>query len=443
MRLIVLTAIVIVLTCLALVRPRIGIYGYVWFTLLRPDVLAYAANQSYFSTMLAVGTAAGSIIYVLRRGHVLLRNRICLALLAFVAVGAVTASLAIRTSDAWIEYLAFFKPMAILLLIPLLLETKEQVATMLVVCAASAGFLGVKYGVFGLINPGIRFNQGYGSGVMDNNFVALLFAGTVPLCWYAGFVVRHKIARLALWGTAFATVIGVILTYSRGGALALGCSLFLIAWRSKNRFLMTALVLLTGVVPAVYLAGNAYLDRLSTINATTTEKSAESRLTLIKIGLSIWEDFPIHGVGFGRTNQQNVMPVYYPRFTNERQYGVKVLHNSYVQLLASSGLLGFVSFMVTLGLTILDQRRSIRKASASDPVDRAVPMAFQTSLISVAIGAFFLSATENFFLWYIVMLSSAAWTEASRVEALEPGAPLTTVWQPPHRRQVVAQVVRG
>ena len=416
MRLILLTGIICVLCLLALVRPRVGLYGYVWYTVMRPDILAYVTTANYFSSGLALCTLVGSLPYVIGRIDYIPRSRITMCLLLLLAMDGLSTATAVDSALAFTEFWPFLRSMLVLLLIPILIETRAHLITLFLTCAGSIGVLGAKFGLFGLIHSNVRYSQGYGN-IMDNNFVALAFATGVPLCWYGSFLVPKGMFRVALWVAAFSSVIGVVLTYSRGGALAVAWALFLIAWRSKRRVFMIMLMLVVGLVPAVYIAGEVYLDRLSTIKAPTEEGSAAGRITLIKIGLEIWKDFPITGVGFGRTNQQLMMPKYYQRVIDDDNFSWKVLHNTYVQVLVDSGILGLLSFLLLLAVCVGTLRGSLRRLAGRDSAATAIPLALQTSVLAAFVGMTFLSAADTFWLLYVVLLTSAAWVNIERSEA--------------------------
>ena len=82
MRQAILIVVVLVLALIALVRPRTGLYAYIWFALMRPDFFAWAAGNFPFSPVLAGATLAGSIRYFPRL-RVLFQSSFTLALLLF------------------------------------------------------------------------------------------------------------------------------------------------------------------------------------------------------------------------------------------------------------------------------------------------------------------------------------------------------------------------
>src|ERR1035438_9770161 len=59
----ILQIVVLAISFIALFRPKIGLCGYLWFSMMRPDVLAYT-QANYLSLVLALGTLAGSLRYL-------------------------------------------------------------------------------------------------------------------------------------------------------------------------------------------------------------------------------------------------------------------------------------------------------------------------------------------------------------------------------------------
>src|SRR6476646_3306 len=85
MRELLLFAVVAVLCCISVVKPRIGLYAYIWFALMRPDSMVFASGRYQFSWYLAVATLLGSVRFA-GSGHRILRNPFSVALLCLLTV---------------------------------------------------------------------------------------------------------------------------------------------------------------------------------------------------------------------------------------------------------------------------------------------------------------------------------------------------------------------
>lgn len=405
------------------VRPRIGLYTYIWYTLMRPDQLAYVSYANYFSFVLAACTILGGFRVAGPRLGVLFKSKLALGLILFVLMAVLCSATAIVPELAFDVFWGFVRSMAVLMFIPLVLETPEQLRTAFLVAAGSIGFLGLKFGVWGVIHGGAKVNVGL---VNDNNFLALLLAIGVSMCWYSAPMIPRKMYRLAFYGAMFFTMAAVVLTYSRGGAVAMAVGLVMIGLRSKKKILVLP-VLMVFLFPAIYLAGDAYRNRMSTIVDPMAEGSAASRFYLMKIGLNMWKDHPLFGVGFGRTNQQRLMAEYAPEVVAATNYNIKVIHNTYVQILADCGVLGFLIFVTLLGGAILSLQFSIRKTA---PHLKPLPIGLQTALMTFAVGSFTISALPSFDAFFVLIALASSWQVVASEAQVEQSKPGPTVYNP-------------
>jgi probable O-glycosylation ligase (exosortase A-associated) len=268
----------------------------------------------------------------------------------------------------------------------------------------SLGTLGSKFGLFGIIHGGVRFAQGYGGFLTDNNCLALAFASTVPLCWYARELVKSFWLKLLLLVMAVCTMAGTIMTHSRGGAVALGVVLVFIVLRSKHRIVIAPL-LLVAISLAVYMVRDSYIDRLATMKTPTTEASANNRLLYAQAAARMIMDYPVFGVGFGMQNEMRLLQ----RYADE-PLGTPVLHNTYLQMATDSGLPAALLYAAWLLGTVLWLGRSAKRFQREYPESNlwSIPRALQTSLIGAMVAGLFLSRV-HLDLIYFLMMCSVSW----------------------------------
>jgi probable O-glycosylation ligase (exosortase A-associated) len=422
------------LCILSPMNPSIGLAGYYWFALMRPDILAWSGpnNLSFF---IAVSTLLSSISRVMTNMSVLARSWICALFLLYLVIISLSAVFAVKPALC-VESLQLFARIAIMaLLIPLSMTTRAELSMLVSVMALSIGFLGSKFGLSGLVAGGARFAQGYGGMLSDNNTLALALAVAVPLCWFARLLVPWKLVRAGMALSALLCAAGVVFTHSRGGALAVAAGFLVMAWRSQRRLLAASvMVLFVGV--AAYMVRDSYMDRISTMLDPTEEASANSRILLAQAALKMSMQYPLFGVGFTEKNEQELITRYLPAELAE-SYSMKVLHNTYLQILVDSGIFAFLLYVAMLLGTIVALQRSIKRQRLVSPEAAAIPQALQVALISYMVGAAFLSRT-TFDFYYIFLMTAAAWLDIERREQLEaPRMPAVTT---PAEELVVAPV---
>jgi len=172
-----------------------------------------------------------------------------------------------------------------------------------------------------------------------------------PFCLV--FAVRGAdpaLRTLSKWCLALASV-ALLLTQSRGGLLAyaamLIASAYLLAPDRKTRMRRLAMVLI-GCVLAAGLAG-FFFQRLSEIDDYT----AVSRLAIWGGAFTVFARAPVVGAGFG-----NLRPLM-GGLLGLPEGWMGDAHNLYLELLAESGLAGFMAFGVLIVCALRAARRRI------------------------------------------------------------------------------------
>jgi putative inorganic carbon (hco3(-)) transporter len=407
MREFLLLSIVVALAAIAVVRPKIGVYAIVWFSLMRPDVWAWSTTDHPYASILEIGTAIGSLKY-LGQSAAVLRSPIFRMLLVLLVPILLSVVFAIHPSLCY-EPLRWYTGCVVSsILIVLLIQTEEDFRRLLVIAALSIGYLGARFGLYGLIHGGVRFSGGYGDFLYDNNNLALALVMGVPLGWYARHLIRNKWVRLSLVVSVFLTIGAVIFTYSRGGAVALGAVFLVILLHSQRRLpLLVGLAILT--VPSLYLVRDSYFDRLGTLRSTeggTRERSVQDRVDTANMAYRMWQDYPLIGVGFGTNNQR----VLYSSYVDTSSTGTfaLVIHNTYLQMLVDSGTFALLAYLALLGGTILMMEFSYRRLKRVGSPLYACPLAIEAGLVGFAVGSTFLTRITFDFTYYLLMMG-AAW----------------------------------
>jgi probable O-glycosylation ligase (exosortase A-associated) len=257
----------------------------------------------------------------------------------------------------------------------------------------------------------------------DNNSLAMANAMGLPICYYAHGIVKERWVKAGCIFVAILTIPGVLLTYSRGAALAMAVGMLFIAWRSRQRFFMlTGGVVLT--ICFLALAGPALMDRLSTVTQVGVHQSTLSRVRMAKIAANMSLDYPLFGVGFGRNNQQSLVSQYATDWANLPSF---VVHNTYLQLLVDSGIFALLLFLGTIGMAFyLLQASYLRLKSAGNDMT-AYPLLIQGALLVYCVNALTLSRVA-FDLLYILLGCAAVWYEVDPSREGEKSFSLATAY---------------
>lgn len=372
---------------------------------MRPDVLAWSYGSYPYALVIAGATLIGSLRSFFDFGKVF-RNPISVAVLVLqipIAISVITALDRALAYESWTQYIRMIV-MAVLILVHV--HTERSLRTLLTIMAVSVGFLGLKFGGYGLLHGGVRYSFGYAGLMSDNNDLAMACAMTVPLCWYSRQIASSKSLRWFLLACIGGLCATVVMTHSRGGALSLGAALLLISARSRSRLLTLGLLILF-CAPTVYLVKDTYFDRLATLKAPTEETSARSRLELAEAAFATWREHPMFGVGFGMRIAAALLQA---RTGYDQEL---VVHNTYMQMLVDSGVFAFSLYVLLLFGTVFWLGRSYGRFKHSNWKLAQYPAALQASLVAFAIGALSLSRV-SFDMMYMVVIAAAAWYECVR-----------------------------
>ena len=192
---------------------------------------------------------------------------------------------------------------------------------------------------------GIQFSEFAVYGL----FLAMLTAGKKRLIGILGLVVlilaiAGNGSRGSLIGTSVSTVVFVLL-------LALSNP-------GSARPLWTLLAIVSVIAAFVNFAPSSWLqpvsERYATFQKLEDDKSYAARQLMNQKAEYIFRQKPIFGVGLGNFKETSVplteidLPDVYGGYYRQSHFDTKSSHNSYLQLLAEVGLVGFVPFALLL-----------------------------------------------------------------------------------------------
>lgn len=174
---------------------------------------------------------------------------------------------------------------------------------------------------------------------LDNNGAALLLAMGVPLCVHAWDGIRHWIR----WAFPFGILLivhAVLISFSRGAMLALVATSPLYLMRCRNKKMIIAgYIVAAALVPV--LASDQITARFATIKDSEKDASAQNRFTTWNIAWNMANERPLFGYGV-RTSSL------YTHKHGADEEG-RVIHSTYLQIAADSGLVGLAAYLMFLG----------------------------------------------------------------------------------------------
>ncbi len=173
------------------------------------------------------------------------------------------------------------------------------------------------------------------TGMMaDANGMAIFLVTAINFAFYLATRPGQKglrVWKLAYWGFLMAAAVGVFLTGSRAGVLALVASvgvtslaLLRVGWKPAVIFTLclgAAVYIIVHVVPE---------NLLSRVQEGMETGTAQARFTLWEQSLQAWKENPILGIGSGATGD----------------IGAGVSHNTFISVLTENGLIGLAIYLL-------------------------------------------------------------------------------------------------
>lgn len=222
--------------------------------------------------------------------------------------------------------------------------------------------------------------------------------GRVRLAMKAPFMASWR-AGLALAGALL--VAGAAATFSRGGALALGCAaVWLVVRRAVSMRAVAATVGGLAVIGlgAVVFAGPV-LDRALAEKSYIAATNVDTRELRWQAAARMLADHPVLGVGPGGFRSEYVASSRNAEIDEQSP----VAHNIYLEIGAELGLPGLACFLGAVALAFVATERVLRTGSALRPM-----LAVQASLVAALVASTFLSEQYYLPIWSLVAVAIAA-----------------------------------
>jgi putative inorganic carbon (hco3(-)) transporter len=187
-------------------------------------------------------------------------------------------------------------------------------------------------------------------GIFANpNEVAYSLVILLPL---AAFLAAESgwFKKLVLLGMVTVYLPAIFLTFSRGGLVGLGAVVALYAWRHRNIWVYA---MLTVAIAGGVILASRYWSRGEDFSQLNNDVSFQQRIATSQVGLAMFADHPLLGVGLGCSVV--AWPLYAPKTLYTR--GALVTHNTFVQVLGETGVLGGVPFLLLIGMSLYHARK--------------------------------------------------------------------------------------
>jgi len=406
-------------------RPYVGVLMWVWIAYFNPHRFTWGFAYNFpVSTVVAIPTLLG-LLFSREKNHKIF-ERETLLLLAFWAWVTITYINAVHVpifadhlDDAKLRLVAVSKVFLMTFVIILLVNSRKKLEYLFLVTALSFGALAIKGMVFGVRTQGeFRVWGPPDSFVYDNNDLGLALNMTLPIMFFMARETSSRWLRRSLWVCFFASILAVILTYSRGALLGMGVVLGALSLKSRRK-LLAGLMLAVFAFLIITFAPAAWMDRMDNFLHGKVDESAQGRLNAWHFALALASQYPITGGGF-----ETFTPELFERFTPQLRFAGP--HSIFFQTLGEQGFVGLALFLSLLGSCFYSLWR-IRRRVRGDPsfgwITNYSNM-LQLSLVAyIASGAFLPRA--YFDLWFQLAAATVLLKILYRQESRSVSAPET------------------
>jgi hypothetical protein len=280
-------------------------------------------------------------------------------LLGYLAISALSVVVAQDTTLAWFEIILLVESCLVYFYVANTVRTRKDVlfvvAMLMVACLVeSLVMITMWFTVTASTNWDLPIHlhaEGIGRGdfmrlggtVGSSNFAAAYLSISIASAASVLFTDLGKIHKWLAIGVLGLGSVALVMTFSRGGWMALALSLLLICgfvWKQRGISLKVPIAVIV-ILALLYIPfHSAISERLF----GDDRGSAESRIPLMNLAFRIIEDNPVLGVG--SNNFTVVMDRY---LTSEFREGfLFAVHNKYLLVLAETGIAGLVALLAFL-----------------------------------------------------------------------------------------------
>ncbi|MEO5696569.1 MAG: putative O-glycosylation ligase, exosortase A system-associated, partial [Burkholderiaceae bacterium] len=321
----------------AIKRPWIGVIVWTWLSIMSPHRYAWGAAYDAPLAAIAAASTLTGLLFTRERAWPF-KGSAVVALVTFMGWMTLSWLMGLDPSGDYEQWNKVMKIDLMILVALALLHTKQHVFALTWVAIGSMALLGIKGGVFTVLNGGgFRVYGPPGSFIEDNNAFALAIVMTIPMVRFLQLQLQGHWARHAMTVVMLLCAASALGSYSRGGFIAIAAMTLVLWWRGKSR-LAGAVVLAVVALGLIMFMPVEWADRMSSITSYDEDSSAMGRISAWWTAWGIAFDYPF-GVGFDAARPE-LFAMYSP------YPGVsRAAHSNYFQVLGNHGFVGLAIFL--------------------------------------------------------------------------------------------------
>ena len=361
----ILIAVVLGLTGIALIRPFTGLLSFIVFSIVNPHSMAWSFAQTFPGVLpIALATIVGYLIS--SEPKHLPRQREVYLLLGLWLMFCVSTSTAFYPNEAFTVLTYVSKILLMVFLSLTMVTTKPRLLQLVRAIALSLGFLGFKAGIFTIRTGGQEMVWGPEHSFLEaNNSIGVALAMALPLLYHLRRTESRPWLRHLMLAMMILSYPAIVCTFSRGAWLSAAAATALMLWRSRHRWLTVAALLLILPLLSLDMLPKRVVSRYDDLQNYETEGSAQSRFWTWEFCRRVGFANPLTGAGFN-FNSEETYRQYYPEFLGKFD-APKACHGTPFTLLGEHGFPGVVLWIALISSCLLSLQRTRRIGQRAGP----------------------------------------------------------------------------
>ncbi len=399
---------------------------YHWYSFFSPLELTYGILEG--SRLSLIAGAIFVVTAFLHYKKIFIMNALTWLVIIFLV--HILLSMAFQHSQTWnaMIYTSEFllKSAFVAIISPIVIPNRVYLKYYISFVTVIISFLAFYYGVFGLF-AGSQSISGTGR-IGDNNIYAAVLVGALPLTIGLIFSARGWYFKLASLFLSFGTALAIMLTFSRGGFLALLAVIILLVLKIRVKLLIPLLLMLAIFGYYAYDTNqfisleqysfdrdfqtdnpvrqtiDSFQARISTLfNKPEEDESGKSRIHFWKVAWLMATDNPIWGVGIEKYQDR-----FHEYDFSDGIYGEhRAVHSLYFQLLAEIGFVGtflFLAIILTCFKYYYTSLKILRIKYPEQRLDNIISF-IPIGLIGFLIASIFVNTFHTEIIWFYVTVA--------------------------------------
>ena len=218
-----------------------------------------------------------------------------------------------------------------------------------------------------------------------------------------------KLGRFFYWASFLFLSTVILITFSRGITLALLFSITIFAFYKKKFWLFFSIIFVLGVITILFLPKSLLVGFSPEFLVRKRLPSLILRTYYAKTSLRMLLDYPLIGVGADNFRRMFV------RYNEALPPMSQVVHNSYLEVLSGTGILGFSFFISIIFFVFKNFKKAISIFSKKDEKMKIFTEGLMFAFLAIAICANTINIQHHLLFWFFIASSRILSREAEKL----------------------------